>query len=470
MNIGSFFRKNILLIIIFLILFPVENSFSQTDQQKRDEYNKTADLIVKRALEDEKGYKLLAELCKIGPRLNGSKGYEKALIWAKGIMEKMELTDIKLQPVMVPHWERGNTEIAEITVSSRFKGKFLSIAALGGSIGTPAEGITGEVIEVKSFEELREVGSKAVGKIIFFNRPVNKGLINTFSGYGGAVDQRIQGAVEAAKAGGIASVVRSVTTKHDNVPHLGMMRYQDGIRKIPSVSIGLVDADFLSEALKDDPALKLSVKLSCENHPDVESYNLMGDLKGYEKPDEIIVVGGHFDAWDKGDGAHDDGGGCIQALEIIDLFQRLGIKPKRTIRCVFFVNEEQGGSGSVAYGEYARNSKEIHYAAVESDRGVFTPRGFVVESQPDVLIKIQSWLPVLKKAHIEWVLRGGSGPDINKIRNAKALAGFVPDDERYFDLHHSANDLYSEVHPREMELGAAAMAVLVFLISEEGLE
>ena len=447
-----------------------EYSFSQTEDQKIDKYGKIADQIVKKALEDNKGYNLLGELCKIGPRLNASKGYEKALNWAKDLMEEMGLTDIRLQPVMVPHWERGDRELAEITESSRFNGKFLSIAALGGSVGTQGEGITGKVIGVKSFEELRKIGNKAAGKIIFFNRPMEKGLINTFSGYGGAVNQRIQGAVEAAKVGGVAAIVRSVTTKYDNVPHLGLMRYEDGVRRIPSVSIGLIDADYLSKAIKDDPDLKLNIKLSCRNYPDVESYNLIGDLKGSEKPEEIIVVGGHFDAWDKGEGAHDDGGGCIQALEIIDLFQRLGIKPKRTIRCVFFVNEEQGGSGSVAYGEYASSSSERHYAAVESDRGVYTPRGFLVDSQPEILTKIQSWLPIFKKAHIEWVLRGGSGPDINKIRNAKALIGYVPDDERYFDVHHSANDVYGEVHPREMELGAAAMAILVYLISEEGLE
>ena len=458
------------LVILSFLLFSasIHNLNAQTIKEIEDKYMATAENIVKTALTDEFGYKLLGDLCRIGPRLNGSEGFKKALKWAKLKMEELGLENITLQPAIVPHWERGNKEEAEIIKSKNFKNKKLSIAALGGSIGTSGKGITGEVFEVRNFDELKNNAGEARGKIIFFNRPVDKSLINTFSGYGGAVDQRINGAVEAARVGGIAAIVRSVTTRYDNVPHLGLMRYDENIQKVPAVSIGLQDADFLSEALKKEPDLQVNIRLSCENLPDVESYNLYGDLIGSEFPSEVIVVGGHFDCWDQGDGAHDDGGGCIQALEVISLFKRLGIKPKRTIRCVFFVNEEQGGSGSVAYGEYSGKCEEQHYAAIESDRGVYTPRGFNVDGKQEVLEKIRSWLPFLKKAHIEWVVRGGSGPDINKIKNAKALIGYLPDDERYFDVHHSANDVYSEVNSREMELGAAAMAILTYLISEEG--
>jgi len=241
----------------------------------------------------------------------------------------------------------------------------------------------------------------------------------------------------------------------------------DSLPEIPAASLGYLDADFLSEALIKDPGLKLNLKLSCRTLPDVLSYNVISDLKGTDNPDEIIVVSGHFDSWDVGCGAHDDGGGCIQALEVLDLFKRLSVKPKCTIRCIFYINEENGVKGGIEYGKYADTSGEKHIAAVESDRGVFTPAGFNISSDSLTLNKIQSWLPVLDYAGIKWIKEGGSGVDISKIKNARALIGFVPDGQRYFDLHHSANDVFEEVHPREMELGAAAIAVLAYLLSED---
>jgi len=466
------FLKSGLLVVIFIMLINCCEIYSQpiVNNEDKDEYMKISREIVRTALTEKKGYGLLEELCNIGPRINGSEELEKAIQWAKSKMEEMGFDRVWLQPVKVPNWKRGNIERAEIINSREYKGKILSIAALGGSIGTSESGITGKVVEVQGFEELHNLKEKAEGKIIFFNRPMDKGEINTFSAYGSAVDQRIEGAIEAAKAGGFAAIARSVTTKYDNIPHLGLMTYRNGVTKVPAVSIGLIDADFLSDALKKEPYLELNIKLDCKNLDKVQSYNLIGEITGSEKPEEIIVVGGHFDCWDKGEGAHDDGGGCMQALEVLDMFKRLKLKPKRTVRCVLFVNEEQGGSGSIKYGEYAGESEEIHYAAVESDRGVFTPRGFYISAQAKVIRKIQSWMPYLKNAHIEWIKKGGSGPDINKIENTKALIGYVPDDERYFDVHHSANDVFETVHPREMELGTAAMAILVYLISEEGLE
>jgi carboxypeptidase Q len=202
--------------------------------------------------------------------------------------------------------------------------------------------------------------------------------------------------------------------------------------------------------------------------PDALSYNVICDLKGYENPDEVVIVAGHFDSWDVGCGAHDDGGGCIQSLEVLDLFKRLNIKTKRTIRCIFYINEENGVRGGIEYGIYADTvSTEKHIAAIESDRGVFTPVGFSVTSDSTTLAKLQSWLPILEYTGISWVKAGGSGVDISKIKNAKALIGYVPDNQRYFDLHHSANDIFEEVHSREMQLGTAAIAILTYLLSEE---
>ncbi|MHB9040461.1 MAG: M20/M25/M40 family metallo-hydrolase, partial [Melioribacteraceae bacterium] len=186
-------------------------------------------------------------------------------------------------------------------------------------------------------------------------------------------------------------------------------------------------------------------------------------------PDEIIVVGGHFDSWDKGCGAHDDGAPSLQTMEALDLLKRNGVKPKRTIRCVLFINEENGLRGGIEYGKFADSSNDRHLAAIESDRGAFTPRGFYVTTDSLSLRKMQNWLPILNKANIDWIRNGGSGGDVGQIKNAKALLGYVPDDQRYMDLHHSANDVFSAVHPREMELGSAAIAIMSLLLSEEGL-
>jgi hypothetical protein len=455
-------RKSlILLLIIFL------SSALQIFPQDKGKYIQINKEMVSSALTEQRGYEWLRELCEIGPRLSGSENSLKAIRWAENKMKALGF-DVWLQPVMVPHWVRGEKEEAIIVESEFFNGRGLEILALGRSIGTSEEGITAEVIEVKNFEELAKRQNEVKDKIVFFSRPLNPGTLNTFQGYGDAVDQRSQGGIEAAKYGAVGVLIRSVTTKHDNIPHTGSTsNYVDSLPKIPAAALGYIDADFLSSALKKDPNLKVKMKLNCKTLPDVLSYNVIADLKGSEKPDEIVIVSGHFDSWDAGCGAHDDGGGCIQALEVLDLFKRISIKPKRTIRCIFYINEENGVKGGIEYGNYTDTTKEKHIAAIESDRGVYTPEGFTITSDSLTLLKLQSWIPILEYAGIEWIKAGGSGVDISKIKNAKALIGFVPDDQRYFDLHHSANDVFEEVHPREMELGTAAIAVLAYLLSEE---
>lgn len=437
----------------------------KNDSVKIEELNKTARQIVETALRERKGYEYLQELCEIGPRLSGSENSLKAIRWAEKKMKSLGFDKVWLQPVMVPHWERGNIEKCTIVGSS----KNLSVLALGGSVATPDEGITAEVIEVKSFDELKKRKDEAKGKIVFYSRALDQGEINTFSGYGGAVNQRTEGAIEAAKYGAIGVVIRSITTKYDNVPHTGVMSYADSLLKIPAAALGYLDADCLSNELKKNPHLKINLKLSCQTLPDAQSYNVIGEIKGTEFPDEIILVGGHFDSWDVGDGAHDDGAGCIQTMEVLDLMKRLSIKPKRTIRCVFFINEENGSRGAIEYANYADISAQTHLAVIESDRGAFTPIGFYVDTEStEKMDKLQSWLPVLEKANIEWIRKGGSGVDVNKIKNATVKIGYVPDDQRYMDYHHSANDVFDAVHPREFELGSAAIAILAYLMSEEG--
>jgi carboxypeptidase Q len=346
----------------------------------------------------------------------------------------------------------------------------LSVLALGGSIATPTDGINAEVIEVKSFEELAERKAEAIGKIVFFSRALDQGNINTMAGYGGAVDQRVDGAIEAAKYGAVGVVIRSITTKYDNNPHTGIMIYNDTIPKIPAAALGYLDADFLSEQLKKNPKTKINLKLNCQTLPDAQSYNVIGEITGSEFPDEVVTVGGHFDSWDVGQGAHDDGAGCIQSLEVLDLLKRLQIKPKRTIRCVFFINEENGSRGAKEYANYVDTLEQTQIAVIESDRGAFTPIGFYAETDSaEIITRLQSWLPILEKANIEWVRKGGSGVDVQKIKNAVVRIGYVPDDQRYMDVHHSANDVFEAVHPREFELGLAAITILVYMLSEEGL-
>ncbi|MFC2119731.1 M20/M25/M40 family metallo-hydrolase, partial [Bacteroidota bacterium] len=393
-----------------------------------------------------------------------------AINWAKNKMIEMGFDSVWLQPVMVPHWERGTIQKAMMMNSKNFTGIELNILTLGGSIGTPTEGIAANVIEVKSFDELEKRKDEARGKIVFFSRAFDQTLLNTFRGYGNAVDQRVYGGIEGAKYGAVGIIVRSVTTKYDNVPHTGVMLYVDSLPRIPGVAVGYQDADLLSAALKKDPDMKVALQLNCEILPDAQSYNVIGEIRGSEYPDEIIVVSGHLDSWDVGDGAHDDAAGCMQVIEVVDLFKRLNIKPKRTIRVVLFINEENGSRGAKEYGVFAQSSEQIHLAAIESDRGAFTPDGFTVDTDSTKLIeKLESWLQYLNLAGISWVRKGGSGADISKIKNAKLLIGYVPDNQRYFDIHHSPSDVFEEVHPREFELGTAAMAILVYLLSEEGL-
>ncbi|MBM4171525.1 MAG: M20/M25/M40 family metallo-hydrolase [Ignavibacteria bacterium] len=453
--------------LLLLLILSTTNRFQTLKNHSLNHYHSIADSIIRSSLVEKKGYRWLKELCEIGPRLSGSNQSLEAIEWAKSKMIVSEFDSVWLQPVMVPKWVRNDIESAHISKSNNYQGKLLSIASLGGSIGTPINGLTGKVVEVKSFDELANIANNVKGKIVFFNRPYDDGLVNTFEAYGKAVNQRTNGAIEAAKYGAIGSIMRSVSSQKDNIPHTGVMYYDSTISKIPHASIGIYDADFLSRAISEEPNLEITLNMNCENLSDVLSYNVIGEIKGTIFPDEVIVIGGHFDSWDKGCGAHDDGAPCIQTMEVIELFKRLNIKLKRTIRCVLFINEENGLRGGIEYGKYAAFSKEKHYAAIEADRGAFTPRGFNATADKEFISEMQSWLPVLNKAHIDWIRPGGSGGDVAQIKNAKAWFGFVPDDQRYMDVHHSDNDTFESVHPREMQLGTAAMAIMVYLLSEE---
>jgi carboxypeptidase Q len=428
--------------------------------------------IFNEALSNGKSYENLEYLCKkIGGRLSGSPQSLAAVEYTKKLMESLKLDTVYLQPVMVPQWIRGKKEIARVLKSRKHGALNLRICALGNTIGTGEPGITAEVIEVKSIAELAQLGKEKInGKIVFFNRPLDPTKINTFQAYSGAVDQRSSGPSEAAKYGAIAVIVRSMTTRLDIYPHTGGARYLANVPKIPAVAVATIDAEMLSGLLKTEPDLKIFLKTSSEMLQDVLSYNVIGEIRGTEKPDEIIVVGGHLDSWDQGEGAHDDGAGCVQSIEVLRIIKSLGIKPKRTIRAVMFMNEENGLRGGTKYAEIAQNKKEVHIAGIESDAGGFSPRGFGIDGSDEKIAKITSWKSLLAPYGVYDIARGGGGADIGPLKSqGTTLIGLLPDSQRYFDYHHTSIDTFEQVNKRELELGGAAMTALAILISEKGL-
>lgn len=436
-------------------------------QPENDTYAKIARKICRKGLSELYAFELLKRITSVGPRLTGSAQAEAAVELTRQIMEDMGLENIHLEPTEVPHWVRGEQEEGWIT--SRGSGTIaVPVAAIGGSIATPPDGITAPVLEVRTFSELRRLGDFAKGKIIFFNRPMDPKLLNTFQAYGAAVIQRVKGATEAAKCGAVGALVRSLTLRTDDYPHTGLMQYDPRVKKIPAACISTKGADLLSELLKKDSSTQFGMKLSCRNLEPVISHNIVGDIRGRERPGEIIALGGHLDSWDLSPGAHDDAAGCAHSLEALRLIKELGLTPKRTIRAVMYMNEEFGGSGGRDYAASEFRKGEIHLAAIESDRGGFIPLGFGI-GNTQTAEKFKKWEHLFQSIGLFWLRPGGGGVDIAPLgKQGTLLIGLVPDSQRYFDVHHSGKDVIETVNPRELELGAIAMAVLAYLLSEEG--
>jgi carboxypeptidase Q len=426
--------------------------------------------IFDEALSRGKSYEWLRHLTtQIGPRLSGSEGAARAVQYTRQVMEQEGFDRVFLQNVQVPHWVRGAKEKAWIQDG---KQKIeVPVAALGGSVGTPKAGIKAKVLEVKNFQELRELGREKVqGKIVFFNRPMNPNLLNTFEAYAGAVDQRGNGATEAARLGAVGTLVRSMTTRLDDFPHTGSMRYGTGVPLIPAAGISTNGAELLSRRLKANPDLEFYLQQNSETLPDAPSHNVIGELKGSTLAAELLAVGGHLDSWDLGQGAHDDAAGCVQAIEALRLLKALGYQPKRTLRAVMFMNEENGLKGGLAYADSARSRNEKHLAAIESDRGGFLPRGFGIVGTPAQRAKIVSWQPLLATYGLHEIGPGGGGADIGPLaQQGTVLLGLIPDSQRYFDYHHAASDTFETVNKRELELGAASMAAMLYLLDQYGL-
>jgi carboxypeptidase Q len=450
-----------------LLLFTSPQLYTQSSPPSA--YTEAAAKIADTGLTELRAFTMLSELTgTIGSRLSGSPQAAQAVEWGKRTMLQCGFDSVYLQPVMVPHWVRGSVERASIIDGE--KKISLTICALGGSIATPKEGITAEVIEVHSLDEAKNLGEKAKGKIVFFNRPMDPTKVQTMNAYGGAVDQRGGGAIEAAKVGAVAALVRSMSLAIDDVPHTGVMHYVDSVRNIPSAAVSTAGANMLSEMLKKGKTVRVKIELSCETLPDVESANVIGEIRGSEKPGEVIVIGGHLDSWDKGQGAHDDGAGAVQSMEALRLLKELGLKPKRTIRCVLFMNEENGLRGGKAYAAAKRPAGEKDIAAIETDAGGFAPLGFGVTTDSAAFEKFKKFSGPLEAIGADRIQKGGGGADISPLAEAGVpMIGLMPENQRYFDYHHSDKDTIDKVNPRELELGAIALAIFAYEIAQEGL-
>ena len=455
------------LLLILLIGYLPTLSLAQSDFAADSVFIKK---IYDASLAKGKAYEWLRVLTtEIGGRLSGSEGAAKAVAYTQKVMETEGFDRVFLQNVKVPHWVRGEAEKAYIQVGN--KQIKVPIAALGGSVATPKSGVKAQVVEVKNFEELRSLGKeKVMGKIVFYNRPMDPTKLNTFEAYAGAVDQRGNGATEAAKLGAVGAIVRSMTTRLDDFPHTGGMRYGVGVPLIPTAAISTNGAELLSKTLQDNPTTQFYFQQNCETLADAPSHNVVGETKGSTQASEIIVVGGHLDSWDLAQGAHDDGSGCVQAIEALRILKALGYQPKRTLRAVMFMNEENGLRGGVAYADSARSKKENHLAAIESDRGGFTPLGFGIVGDAAKKAKIISWQPLFVPYGLYAIGQGGGGADIGPLAQQGAtLLGLIPDSQRYFDYHHAASDQFEAISQRELQLGAASMAAMIYLIDKYGL-
>jgi hypothetical protein len=448
------------LISVLIIAFSLA-SFGQSDSIFiRQIYNE--------ALSNGRAYEDLRSLCKdVGARLSGSAEAQMAVEWSKMTMEKYGFDKVYLQDIMVPHWERGTKESGWVRLKNGELQK-VHMLALGGSIGT--EGILqSEIVEFKHLDDLKSAKrSKVEGKIVFLNQPMDEQQINTFKAYGGCYAIRGFGAVEASKLGAKAVIIRSIGMPIDEHPHTGSMYYEEGTPKIPAAAVSTQDAEMISELLKKQD-LEFVMEMDCRSYPDVPSFNVIAEMTGKTKPNEIITFGGHLDSWDTGEGAHDDGAGVIHCMEALRILKELKYKPEHTLRVVFFMNEENGNMGGKTYATWSKERGEKQIAALESDRGGFAPRGFHCDGSPEQVKLLESFAPLFKQYELHVFEKGYGGVDIGPLKNSFEgipLFGFVPDSQRYFDFHHAPSDVFENVNKRELELGAAAIGAMIYLLDK----
>ena len=454
--------KKLLLLLIVAPFFAI----AQTDDSVF--IKKISDEV----LTNGKAYDLLYQLTKqVGGRLAGSPQFAKAVQWGKVSMQAMGADTVYLQECMVPHWLRGGKDkVVIVEVNKNKESKTLDALVLGNSLGSDGKPIIAEVMAVKDFAELEKRKDEVKGKIVFFNYPFNPTYVIPSRAYGESGIYRRNGPSRAAKYGAVAVLIRSLTEATDNNPHTGAMAYNDSFPKIPAAALGLKDADALF-ALCKKSTVKVSIITYAKFLPDTIGHNVIAELRGTEFPDQYITVGGHLDSWDVNEGAHDDGAGVVHTIEVMRTLKALGYHPKHTIRFVLFANEENGLRGGDKYAAVAKEKNEQHIFALESDEGGFSPRGFGFTVSATQLQKVRTWLPLLQPYGTEQLSKGGGGADIGPLaRELKTpLAGLSPDNQRYFDIHHSRGDVFEAVNKRELLLGAVNMAGLIYLIDKYGL-
>lgn len=425
---------------------------------KAADYRTNAGRIIGAALTTRRAYERLSYLTDyIGNRLSGSQGLERAIQWAVSEMKKDGLDNVRAEKVMVPHWVRGEESLEMISPVPRK----LTMLGLGNSVGTPAEGITAEVVVVRNFDELDRLGEKVSGKIVVYNAP--------FSSYGATVSYRTAGPSRAARYGAVASLVRSVTPVSLQTPHTGAMIYAANQPKIPAAAIAIEGAEFLQRIQDRGERVTLRLKMEAKFLPDAESANVIAELKGTERPDEVVLISGHFDSWDVGQGANDDGGGCIVAWEAARLLKELGLRPRRTIRVVLYTNEENGGRGGTAYRDAHRSELSKHMLAIESDSGIARPQGFGLAATAPLQARanLKEILKLLSGISADRVADNGGGSDIGPImREGVTGASLDVDGSHYFDIHHTQADTFDKIDPRELALCVATMAVVAYTVAD----
>ena len=437
---------------------------------RSDPRQETVERILSESLVRGRAHELLQDLCVTAPkRLSCTSGNALAVEWARKKMEDLGFENVRLEEVTgVPCWQRGGTASLAVLEPADSRALHLPVLALGGSVGTGVDGVAGELVVVESFDELRALGDKARGSVVLFNRAMDPGLLDPFEAYGGAVDQRSRGAVAAARAGAVAAIVRSMTTRIDDHPHTGALRYQDGVERVPAAAVSTAGAERLAALARSGARPRLKLVLDCRLHADGTAQNVVGELVGSSAPEEVVLVGAHLDAWDVGQGAHDDGAGCAQTLEALRLLRSLELRPKRTLRAVLYANEESGLRGGVGYRERHLDALGKHVLAIESDRGGFTPRGFETDAGPDALALLRPISALFEPIGATVLREGGhGGADISPLaKDGVVLMGYLPDPQRYFDYHHCARDTVDAVHPRELELGAGVIAAMAWCVAD----
>lgn len=452
----------------FVVLFWVKSEAQQSDSVF---IRNIATEILARG----KAYENLRVLCKtVGGRLAGSLQMHKAEEWGMNTLKAAGADKVYLQQCMVPHWVRGGKEEANITYADkngRRVKKDLHVLALGNSVGTGKKGVKAEVILIKNFEELESRKGEIKGRIVFYNYPFNPSYVYPGQAYREAGAYRRSGPSRAARYGAVAVIIRSMSGSVDNYPHTGTTSYDEAYPKIPCAAMGLRDADSLASLLNTGTKVEAYLKTMAHILPETIGHNVIGELKGSASPEEFITVGGHLDSWDAAEGAHDDGSGCVHSIEVLRALKALNYKPRRTIRVVLFANEENGLRGGEKYAAEAKSKNEKHVFALESDNGGFTPRTFDFDMSDARLTKVRQWLPMFIPYGVYQFNPGSSGADIDPLNKALGTlaSGLRPDNQRYFDVHHAENDVFENVHKRELELGAINMTALIYLIDKYGL-